>query len=824
MKQYLGNYLGLCVNNDDPERRGRVQIFIPHIMPALFKDWNEAGEDIQLLCVGDNIPQSLPGYIVDKLKKILPWSECASPILGISSPGSLIENNFNQSPIVGAVTAPGGGTINGASGGGDGGNWGGSLDKLSQIMPVGAWSPSSQKRSRQSTASGGISDHWDGKNNAYAVDLGLNSSFAGDSNKATQTAIQIVNNVRAQRGEAPVASWDAYRGKYYTATTPDGYRVQVIWDSYVGGNHTDHIHVGVENVGGRAAPQLFTQSQASGLSLNQNPYEYTSLGGQAATFNSHQSKNPNDFGQGGLYASWAKPTIEAQGGTSANFATGQAPTLGGAPATQASGQQIPVSTSVGAGSTKLSQDRIARFGGEINTNKEQILSRITALAVGSEVGTNSVAQQAFIETIINRAYFSNRSLNTILYESGYGFKGTQTAIPSTTIRTAFQNVMQGSNITNLATDAGYNKPNSGRGVGGLFVTGMQSKDYVITGVMDIRTGQFVTDQALLNRLYTQGDITGRYEFFVRQSRSTSAADIEQYAQTNGIQPGSADAVASSMVMNTDTGGSSAVLNTNNMAKGVFTYPAAGALLWVFFREGNPLFPVYFAANYGEREWQSAFRQGSDAPGYKPAPKKENPIVSTGTVINWGVGGIRVEDTTDPNNPTNNQKSVMLFGNDGSNMFFNDGYHQIFSKFNRRDQVEGNRYHTTLGVKEEIVQSDSNAIVMGDEIIKVGNITPDSINAVNRIHDIIKDIMSPLTESNGPQRSAPPAANNKYTRKAYERYKNNFNVPEGPYTIPAKDILDNLIKKGGGVVPPTPQPPEVNPIKEEQIIPPTPPAQ
>jgi len=45
MKQYFGNYLGLCVGNNDPEKRGRVQIFIPHIMPALFKDWNEAQED-----------------------------------------------------------------------------------------------------------------------------------------------------------------------------------------------------------------------------------------------------------------------------------------------------------------------------------------------------------------------------------------------------------------------------------------------------------------------------------------------------------------------------------------------------------------------------------------------------------------------------------------------------------------------------------------------------------------------------------------------------------------------------------------------------------
>ena len=69
MKSYYGNYMGLCINNDDPQKRGRVQVFIPHIMPALFENWNEAGEDIQMLCVGDNLPASLPSSMVEKLKK-----------------------------------------------------------------------------------------------------------------------------------------------------------------------------------------------------------------------------------------------------------------------------------------------------------------------------------------------------------------------------------------------------------------------------------------------------------------------------------------------------------------------------------------------------------------------------------------------------------------------------------------------------------------------------------------------------------------------------------------------------------------------------------
>ena len=52
-------YLGICINNNDPEKRGRVQIFIPHIMPTLYKGWNEDKQDINISCVGDNLPDGL---------------------------------------------------------------------------------------------------------------------------------------------------------------------------------------------------------------------------------------------------------------------------------------------------------------------------------------------------------------------------------------------------------------------------------------------------------------------------------------------------------------------------------------------------------------------------------------------------------------------------------------------------------------------------------------------------------------------------------------------------------------------------------------------
>ena len=38
----------------------------------------------------------------------------------------------------------------------------------------------------------------------------------------------------------------------------------------------------------------------------------------------------------------------------------------------------------------------------------------------------------------------------------------------------------------------------------------------------------------------------------------------------------------------------------------FVYHAVGAHVWVFFREGNPNFPVYFAASFGQSDWQGIY--------------------------------------------------------------------------------------------------------------------------------------------------------------------------------------------------------------------------
>jgi len=169
------------------------------------------------------------------------------------------------------------------------------------------------------------------------------------------------------------------------------------------------------------------------------------------------------------------------------------------------------------------------------------------------------------------------------------------------------------------------------------------------------------------------------------------------------------------------------------------------MLWVFHREGNPLYPVYFAASYSSAEWASAYSLGSDGPGYKPEATPENPATSVGGILNWGVGGIRWDDTNNPVDRTQDEHSVMFFGEDGSNLFFGKGTTNIFSKFDRTDRTEGDHWETTLGFKESWIQGDHNHVVMGDQYIKIGNVSKAAVEAVTNIQNKIKECQKPFSE-------------------------------------------------------------------------------
>ena len=85
-KTYFGNYLGIVVQNNDPDKGGKIKVWVPHISPTVYKNWDDTDEAKSFKFIGKNIDSDLTDIIED-LKKILPWAECAAPIVGSVAPG-----------------------------------------------------------------------------------------------------------------------------------------------------------------------------------------------------------------------------------------------------------------------------------------------------------------------------------------------------------------------------------------------------------------------------------------------------------------------------------------------------------------------------------------------------------------------------------------------------------------------------------------------------------------------------------------------------------------------------------------------------------------
>lgn len=89
----------------------------------------------------------------------------------------------------------------------------------------------SAKRGTKSTASGGTSDHYIGKRNATARD------WAGPPEQMDKLARSIAGALGARDFRGGVLN--VTRGKF---------RYQLLWKTNVGGNHYDHVHLGVQRV------------------------------------------------------------------------------------------------------------------------------------------------------------------------------------------------------------------------------------------------------------------------------------------------------------------------------------------------------------------------------------------------------------------------------------------------------------------------------------------------------------------------------------------------------------------------------------------------
>lgn len=198
---------------------------------TLIKLIEEYGLDKYVSDSGGGIISNVLGKVKDVVSA--PVKDIAGGLVGVGAITLSTADDYFSS----------GGKLQGTRSGGYNGDWGGSLPKLISILPAGNWIARSQKRARKTTKSGGVSEHYNNNIISYAADFFVDSTFNGDTVAATKFAIAIAKNAGAN-----IDSWAPYIGKYLNVYTSDGYRVQIIWQSNVGGNHYDHVHVGVVNV------------------------------------------------------------------------------------------------------------------------------------------------------------------------------------------------------------------------------------------------------------------------------------------------------------------------------------------------------------------------------------------------------------------------------------------------------------------------------------------------------------------------------------------------------------------------------------------------
>lgn len=693
---YYGNHLGLVVNSSDPEYRGRVQVFVPHIMPALYEGWNEQGVDIDITCVGSNIPQGMTSDLHSRLVKILPWAESASPIIGGSSPGNLftdvytgvknavgsaasaVSNFFNQGPTAQPVPVEGGDAsalidkakgISGLSF--DGSKWGKcargttALDKAAGLIDNNGASAgfyAASDLAAGGTNKTGYNPYTTGTGAkyfqpAFTVDPSTykpqigDSVYAGGGGGDGHGHAQKVIGFDKQ-GEAIWAS-DNVQSKFFTSNKTASYNNFTVYRLNDEGLKRYSAAVGGK-VSDQEPPSTTTPEQAA----DSSPAAANNLAKKDGL--AEVSPDPQTIAtEGGSTGTASGGTSSGSGLYSDNFANFVKSKEGFYGSSYWDYKQH----TVGYG-TK------AKFAGETIT-KEEAESRLRLELDQAATQTNSLLQRKGI----NLTQSQKESLMSFTYNGGVGM--TQSLLDGGGGRNDWASISEGMKL--------YNK------AGGKELAGLTNR----------------------------------------------RNDEIEFANTNGAggftsSELTAATPATSIINNTDDNGRTPVLNTNDMPNGMFAYPNPGAMVWVFFREGNPLYPVYFAASYSATEWKNAYRGGSEGDLMSHGENDPTTKITSSVMKLHPAATILAKEKVSLSNPQDNEAVFSLCHQHGSNITFKNGCDFHFSRNNKRDEVDNDRFVLTKGYKEQWTQGDESSNTRGNQIIKIGNISQEAIDAMNEL--------------------------------------------------------------------------------------------
>jgi hypothetical protein len=682
MKQYYGNYLGIVISGGekDPEGRGRCQVFVPHIMPALYEGWNKEGQDLSFDIIGEGLPTSLNSGIVDKLKRLLPWAECAAPIVG-ASPST--KNGSEETRNTGGSIIAGLGPVV---------NLGGSPETNAKFA---ALTTEAAKNTfavnKCGTAVGEILESVYGYSETQ---IRAGSSSGRRDGKEYTNILQSLNwtpKKISSPADAPPGSILTYNGISTNSTT---------------------------------AGQKYGHVEWVGVNPNGQKSYYYGLGGANGASNPGGGCLPGWTG-----VAWVPPTVVTDA------------------ALKRVGQS-PINPSALTGDVGINMDQPEEEQNDyVNVDSSQL--------EGATVENGKVKPELLVKGAQG---------------TRYGFPGDPFAISNDRVRGNANNpvhtgmvaispelrqqyglvngdviaLKQEGKVTygTVGNTTAANLPTTGGGPSGRRVDFLD-----LNGNMDYVNGS--GDLYLISRA---PDRTGPNGKGIEGQEATNYS-VEQYnktialAQNNSIDFENAtvanpeliaQASQSPSIHTTTSHPRNDGPDTNYQALGMFGYASEGTTVWVFFREGDPHFPVYFAASYGQKEWANMY--GYASPGIGSGAGGAEPGTEKMRLNSYGGGFESAQVTGGTSSGLDPEFTFQVYGKNGSNLLFTKDHTEFNSTYNHNQRVSGDFHEITEANKETRVRGDKNTFVEQDVYETIGNWSDEAIAASDEIQQYINEAM------------------------------------------------------------------------------------
>jgi hypothetical protein len=179
--------------------------------------------------------------------------------------------------------------------------------------------------------------------------------------------------------------------------------------------------------------------------------------------------------------------------------------------------------------------------------------------------------------------------------------------------------------------------------------------------------------------------------------------------------------------------------TTGLPGGIFSTPKINSHVWVFFNDGDPQYPVYFAQHVVVADWQRIKETGS--PGISQGNNDtEFARKNTSAVAQAGAGIVQfiTQHEVDPTLGTMRDDSgIKISGTNGGMISLMSTGNVEYAPVNKTTKVAGDNFLTVEGAHQVAVKSSLSTVVAEDHTTIIGDVSPESIAAAKKIKEILK---------------------------------------------------------------------------------------